>query len=534
MKKHTIAFFAGSTLLLGLSAHANEPVVIFAETFDDLSQWSGPSNNDEGAGRIIETTTLNSEALFGEAGNSYLRLFKADNTSANNAISANGMFSDPSPVVTIAFDFWNSAVGGGQIVLRPAGPSTSNANRVHEIGFARGALSGASAIYEPEQTNRIEIVLNNSLETVFYNEFYSVASDTYDVWIDGVRVLSDHTSSRGSLPVGEDLASLQFAIFTQSWGELLVDDLTVLSGAHVTPVSDTPVPVFAETFEDLSAWGSPTNQVEGQREIGVTEVNSETYFGEANDSYLRFYKNDDASPTSMLITAMNVSFSQVVTVSFDFWQDTTEGLLTGFGFRAGQGTSVPNSHRVNNLTLRNGSINDRPELFQTDQLNNIQIVYNNSVESVTYLDGARTLVADAMDVWLNGALVLADEAFQRGTLAVGEPLRSYQFVGFSNDRTETFIDNFKVYDMPVVFGEYTPPVAPGFTITDFQHDDWSFRVSFTTEAGFSYALEYTDDLTSGNWQLLETRQGTGNIETAWDYGVTGLSARFYRVTQSPN
>lgn len=531
MKKIALALVAFLGPLLSLGAASGTPVAIFADTFDDLSQWTGPSNNDEGAGRVIETTSEGSEAIFGEAGNSYLRIFKAySETNANNTLSANAAFSDPSPVVTLSFVFWNSAVGNGNIVIRPGGASSSNANRIHEISFARGNMSGVGGLYQADQTHRVEIVLNNSTETVYYADHYSVASDTFDVWIDGVLVLNNHTRGRGFLPVGEPLASLQFATFTSNWGELLVDDLVVYKGAQVTPATENPLPAFSDDFDDLSAWTTPTNQLEGHREIKAKTEGSELYFG-APGSYLSFYKNDpEGAATSMFITAADVVNSPVATVSFDFWQDTTADLLTGFAFRAGQGTSVPNASRVHNLTLRNGAINDKAGLYAPDQLNNIQIVYNNSSVPVAYLGGARELESDAMDIWINGNLVLRDERFFRGDLALDAVIRSFQFVGFTNDRTEVFIDNFQVYQMPVVFGTISDPGLPAVTITDFAHAGDSLSLSFTTEIGFRYVVEYSEDLAESGWQLLETIEGTGDVVTSWDRNVSGRNSRFYRVS----
>ncbi len=524
----------GSVPLLG-----DDPKILFQDTFEDLTQWGAPSNQLEGV-RVIESTDENSEAFFGEAGNPYLRIFKGTNESVNNAMTGNGIISEPSPVITIAFDFWNSPdIGPGVVVMRPGRGSASNANRTHEIRWGRGQLAGVNGLYEAGQTYRMEVILNNSTETVAYNGFYTVAPDRFDVWLDGVRVLNDHSYSRPdpevstNMQVGDPYESVQFAVFTANMAEILIDNFVIYEGARATPASDVPGAVFYEPFDNLDAWGDPTNQSAGIREIGVTDANSETFFGEAGNSYLRFFKDDPEEDTvSMFIAAANVVSSPLVTVHFDFWENSAVGTETsGFSFRAGQGTSVPNAARIHNFTLRKGTLNEIEELYETDRLNNLQIVYNNPPEPVTYLGGAEVVESDSMDVWLNGRLVLKNQQYQRGDLAVGETIRSFQFVAFSNDLGELLVDDFTVYDTAFVIPSSDVDL-PLVEILTFGVDGDDFNLTFNSETGFVYTVQFTTDLGTG-WEDVATFDGTGD-EISASRAVSGADRGFFRVAVSPS
>ncbi len=57
-----------------------------------------------------------------------------------------------------------------------------------------------------------------------------------------------------------------------------------------------------------------------------------------------------------------------------------------------------------------------------------------------------------------------------------------------------------------------------------------FSISFETEPGQSYIVEYTDSLLNPNWQLLPTENGDGTVKTVTD-SAPGVPNRYYRVRQ---
>ncbi len=57
-----------------------------------------------------------------------------------------------------------------------------------------------------------------------------------------------------------------------------------------------------------------------------------------------------------------------------------------------------------------------------------------------------------------------------------------------------------------------------------------FSISFETEPGQSYIVEYTDSLTEPNWQVLPTQTGDGTVKSVTD-SAPGVPNRYYRVRQ---
>jgi len=58
----------------------------------------------------------------------------------------------------------------------------------------------------------------------------------------------------------------------------------------------------------------------------------------------------------------------------------------------------------------------------------------------------------------------------------------------------------------------------------------NFSISFETEPGQTYIVEYTDSLLNPNWQLLPTEDGDGTVKTVTD-SAPGVPNRYYRVRQ---
>ncbi len=57
-----------------------------------------------------------------------------------------------------------------------------------------------------------------------------------------------------------------------------------------------------------------------------------------------------------------------------------------------------------------------------------------------------------------------------------------------------------------------------------------FSISFETEPGESYIVEYTDSLLNPNWQLLPIQNGDGTVKTVTNT-APGVPNRYYRVRQ---
>src|SRR5439155_15841911 len=87
------------------------------------------------------------------------------------------------------------------------------------------------------------------------------------------------------------------------------------------------------------------------------------------------------------------------------------------------------------------------------------------------------------------------------------------------------------------FSRSVPTLHGVLLITDIQRSGADVQISFTTESGTNYRVEWTSQLPNPNpWNPVSgasNMSGTGNIVSIKDTGVIGSSRsqRFYRVRQ---
>jgi hypothetical protein len=104
--------------------------------------------------------------------------------------------------------------------------------------------------------------------------------------------------------------------------------------------------------------------------------------------------------------------------------------------------------------------------------------------------------------------------------------------GFTNADTFTYTvsDGHCGTDVGTVSVEVKPddPRPSSFTIQNL--GDGSFRLSFSGMPGYVYWIQYTEDLSNPNWQMLSTP--TADVFGACEYTdwpPTNTPARFYRL-----
>ncbi|HRZ92688.1 MAG TPA: hypothetical protein P5022_07260, partial [Candidatus Paceibacterota bacterium] len=59
-------------------------------------------------------------------------------------------------------------------------------------------------------------------------------------------------------------------------------------------------------------------------------------------------------------------------------------------------------------------------------------------------------------------------------------------------------------------------------------DAQGFHLSWQTEAGFTYTIEHSDTMAPAEWQVLDTKTGDGQVQTATD-SAPAATRRFYRI-----
>ncbi len=206
--------------------------------------WNVYRNSPFDSERLIEVIDTNSESLFGEANNNYLRWFmsSASDTSGSLWVTASNQFADGgSSVVTVDFDFHvpTGADDSPRVRLGIDDPIASNNNRVPgQIRFGQGgdgAISGVEDVYTPDTTHGIRIVYNHSSADVAYAD-RTVFSSSYDVWIDGAYSFSSNPNLDVlNVPLDTQLTSIGFGGFTGDEGEMFIDNMVVYSGAIPEP-----------------------------------------------------------------------------------------------------------------------------------------------------------------------------------------------------------------------------------------------------------------------------------------------------------
>src|SRR5690625_2472816 len=428
-------------------------------------------------GNIIEVTSDNSEVYFGEPDNNYLRFFKDQGEPGNLHLTAEDAFDPASDLITISFDFYEpSNVGGNADTFEiiPGIKNSSSINRTHKVVMSNGGINGRADLYQEYEKNNTQINLNNSAFDVTYLDgAVSLAADTFDVWVNGRRVLQNAVNTTGistsnPMAVGTPLSSVQFIIWAGSTRhqEFFLDNVEVFNYPHVENPDLTVYPRFADDFSepvneqpDSAIWGANVaGHSPPERILEVTDADSETYFGESGNNYMRMFH--DGGGTNLTLNAQNRFSSEVITIAFDFFEPADYGdgslvLRPGFG-------SVPNSHRVHEITFNNGNLSGVPDAYLEGVKNRIEIVMNNSPEHLSYLDGEVTVASNSYDVWLNGVLILNNHQYRHGgTYEVGRPLSSIQFAIWNGNTQEFLIDYLEVYEQIYIPNPIEIPDLPG-------------------------------------------------------------------------
>lgn len=86
------------------------------------------------------------------------------------------------------------------------------------------------------------------------------------------------------------------------------------------------------------------------------------------------------------------------------------------------------------------------------------------------------------------------------------------------------------------FSRAVPILRGVLRITEVRRAGANVQVSFLTQAGIHYALDWSATLPAVSWNTVSGASnilGTGNVVPAVDHGAAGVSQRFYRIRQLP-
>ncbi len=437
--------------------------------------WGPGSTDNRGAWdqQWIQVKNQNSEFYFGEPNNSYLEIQASGLDPESIWLTAVNRFSEPSEVVTVSLRFYEPGTidDGGPRIRLGAGNAVFNGQRARQdTEFDTGNFSGKSDVYSTDESHLLELVYNNSSETVTYIDGQvALRSDTYDVWIDGNLVMQSHSFATGStsIPVGQGLQSLAIVVFGADRNTLYIDDVTVYDGPYIQSPGTIPEQpeeglLFADDFSAPEPNGLPSFEIWGEdavtnrgpaetQWVRVTNANSEEYFGEPNNNYLELYSLGGNGADSVWISAKNKFFypSSVVTVSLDFYRSPSGSL--GPTMRVGVNDPISsNTNRARyQFRFEENALSGGNTVVQDGQRYHLEMVYNNSEAPVTYAEGTATVLPDSYDIWIDGELMVSGVQYgpyDSTRVPLGASMTSWGLGIFGTAQNELRIDNLKIYE----------------------------------------------------------------------------------------
>ena len=231
----------------------------------------------------------------------------------------------------------------------------------------------------------------------------------------------------------------------------------------------------------------------------------------------------------------------LMTVSFDIsWDSVNTDSYMRWTLRGDNATNgLRPLHRID----VGGGVNDIGVVasgaagaqINEDTAYRFDIVFNFNAAATGAYNGANTVAANSMDLWIDGVLIIDDEAFDRENNEVNTEIADFGFwaqKGTDPNLGNFYFDDYQIDDSAVV--TFNPvPVDRPLEFTDIEVDPEAAEVCLTwasNEAAI-YSIERTEDL-NGPWLEIEDDiTGTAGTSTWPDTTVLELGKQrcFYRV-----
>lgn len=173
--------------------------------------------------------------------------------------------------------------------------------------------------------------------------------------------------------------------------------------------------------------------------------------------------DDDAGGSSnLLLGAAGLGGSDVVTLSFDYFETDDSSLANDFFvIRLGQNDGSGDANTIFDFQINEGNITadstsgdeSVSNAYSSGEAVRFTIVANNSTSSESYtgFGGTTTSVASATaDIYIDGVLVF-DDATSKNTVAAGNSFDTLRFLSFNfNQSPDVLIDNVLLVDGAVI------------------------------------------------------------------------------------
>ncbi|MDP0495130.1 MAG: hypothetical protein Q7Q73_02880 [Verrucomicrobiota bacterium JB024] len=217
-------------LLSLTSAHAQAPMISLL--FEDAplgvvtsSTFEGWSVSD-GTNRVVDVIT-DSDDYFGKGSSAHMlrfaRLADGAGTMSFRAVNA----FTPSPLITVSFTMYEPNITGtGALGLYFGRNIPGSTDLGGYITLRNGSASNytggtGTGSYTMDAAHRFDIVLNNAASSATYSEG-TLSAESFDMWVDGVRVLENAQFSTTSSSYTGNISSIQFIYASSPSGEQTV------------------------------------------------------------------------------------------------------------------------------------------------------------------------------------------------------------------------------------------------------------------------------------------------------------------------
>ena len=275
---------------------------------------------------------------------------------------------------------------------------------------------------------------------------------------------------------------------------------------------------------------------------GITVRDSSTVapFG-ADNQYLEVEGREEGGNGFAFPRNESPSGKKLITVSFDlYWDSANTDSYMRWTLRGDNATNnLRPLHRIdigggaNDITIVESGATG-PQINE-DTVHRFDIVFNFDDSATSEYNGANTVAANAMDLWIDGELIFDDEGFDRGNTEVNTVIADVGFWAQKGSDTHLgnfYFDNYQVDDTAVVTFDSESKNRP-LEFTNIEVDDAAgeVRLTWASVEGAIYSVDRANSL-SGNWLEQDDEvTGTAGTTTWSDTQVLELnqSPWFYRV-----
>lgn len=215
--------------------------VLFKEDFNQvptpqgLTQWQGDKEAVTEADGAWMEIREDADNAFGEgSGNKFLAILDRSEMEQVNTLAA---LKGATDVVTARFDFIEpEGSTRGPFVFRIGTGKNTDEERAANVDLRDGRMAnGLKDAYKAGRKHRMQVVVNNSPETISYGGA-TLASQHYDVYLDDTLLLAGipFDTKDNALAPGTPLAALRLLTYRDLTPDqtMFIDNIEVRNGAH--------------------------------------------------------------------------------------------------------------------------------------------------------------------------------------------------------------------------------------------------------------------------------------------------------------